>query len=66
MRSKSLVREIKKVGPSLKEVRMKMRKEWLPVWIEDPNHWRPGTKMPTFRLDEDEVRPSPHSSGNPA
>jgi cytochrome c2 len=56
IRSKSLIREIKKVGPSLKEVRMKMHKEWLPVWIENPNHWRPGTKMPTFRLDKDEVQ----------
>jgi cytochrome c551/c552/uncharacterized coiled-coil DUF342 family protein len=55
-RSRSLVRETKKVGPSLKEVRMKMHKEWLPVWIKDPSHWRPGTKMPTFRLDDDEVR----------
>ena len=54
-RSRSLVREIKKVGPSLKEVRMKMHKEWLPVWLRDPHKWRPGTKMPTFRLDEDEV-----------
>src|SRR5260221_154596 len=56
IRSKSLIREIKKVGPSLKEVRMKLHKEWLPVWIENPNHWRPGTKMPTFRLDKDEVQ----------
>src|SRR5258708_23177388 len=54
IRSKSLIREIKKVGPSLKEVRMKLHKEWLPVWIENPNHWRPGTKMPSFRLDKDE------------
>jgi cytochrome c551/c552 len=55
-RSRSLVREIKKVGPSLKEVRMKMHKEWLPVWIKDPHMWRPGTKMPTFRLDDDAVK----------
>ena len=27
---RSLVREVKKVGPSLKEVRMKMHKEWIP------------------------------------
>ncbi len=52
-RSRSLVRETKKVGPSLKEVRMKIHKEWLPVWCQDPNHWRPGTKMPTFRVDDD-------------
>jgi cytochrome c551/c552 len=56
IRSKNLIREIKKVGPSLKEVRMKLRKEWIPVWIKDPNHWRPGTKMPTFRLDDGEVK----------
>ena len=56
MRSKELIREIKKVGPSLKEVRMKMHKEWLPVWLQDPHKWRPGTKMPTFRLDQDEIK----------
>jgi cytochrome c551/c552 len=55
-RSRSLVREIKKVGPSLKEVRMKLNKEWVPVWIKDPHQWRPGTKMPTFRLDDGEVK----------
>ena len=55
-RARSLVREIKKVGPSLKEVRMKMHKEWLPVWIKNPHLWRPGTKMPTFRLDDGEVK----------
>ncbi len=55
-RARSLVREIKKVGPSLKEVRMKMHKEWLPVWLKDPHAWRPGTKMPTFRLDDGEIK----------
>ncbi len=56
MRSKSLVREVKKVGPSLKEVRMKLKKEWIPVWLKDPHNWREGTKMPTFRLDDDEIK----------
>jgi cytochrome c551/c552 len=51
MRARSLVREVKKVGPSLKEARMKLRKEWIPVWLEDPHKWREGTKMPTFRLE---------------
>jgi len=50
MRSEELVREVKKVGPSLKEARVKLRKEWIPVWLEDPHKWREGTKMPTFRL----------------
>jgi cytochrome c551/c552 len=56
MRARSLVREVKKVGPSLKEVRVKLRKEWIPVWLKDPHAWREGTKMPTFRLDDDEIR----------
>jgi cytochrome c551/c552/uncharacterized coiled-coil DUF342 family protein len=55
-RARSLAREIKKVGPSLKEVRMKIHKEWLPVWLKDPHTWRPGTKMPTFRLDDGEIQ----------
>ena len=56
IRSRSLVREVKKVGPSLKEVRAKLRKEWIPVWLHDPHAWREGTKMPTFRLDDGEIR----------
>jgi len=50
MRAGELVREVKKVGPSLKEVRAKLRKEWIPEWLKDPHAWREGTKMPTFRL----------------
>ena len=56
MRAQSLVREVKKVGPSLKEVRMKLKKEWIPVWLKDPHTWREGTKMPTFRLDDGEIQ----------
>ena len=56
MRAHELIREQKKVGPSLKEVRMKLRKEWIPVWLHDPHQWREGTKMPTFRLDDNEIR----------
>jgi cytochrome c551/c552 len=56
MRSHELIREVKKVGPSLKEVRMKLKKEWIPVWLKDPHAWREGTKMPTFRLDDEEIR----------
>jgi cytochrome c2 len=56
MREASLVREVKKVGPDLKEVRMKLKKEWIPVWLKDPHAWREGTKMPTFRLDDDEIK----------
>src|SRR5471032_2781649 len=56
MRSHSLIREVKKVGPSLKEARAKLKKEWIPVWLKDPHQWREGTKMPTFRLDDTEIR----------
>ncbi|MFY9610078.1 MAG: c-type cytochrome [Blastocatellia bacterium] len=55
-RSKYLMQDQKKVGPNLKEIRAKIRKEWLPVWLADPQAFRPGTKMPTFRLADDEVK----------
>jgi cytochrome c551/c552 len=54
--SKNLLQEIKKVGPSLKEVKMKLRKEWIPVWIKDPQAFRPGAKMPKFRLEDSEIK----------
>ena len=38
----------KKVGPNLKDVRVKLRKEWVPVWLQNPQAFRPGTKMPAF------------------
>ena len=53
-RVRNLLRERKKVAPSLKEVRVKLRKEWLPVWLENPQGFRPGTRMPRFRLEEDQ------------
>ncbi len=43
-----LMQDQKKVGPNLKDVRLKLRKEWLPVWLKDPQAFRPGTKMPTY------------------
>jgi len=52
----SLMREEKKVGPSLKEVRMKLRKEWVPVWLEKTHEFRPTTKMPQFRLQPEEIK----------
>jgi cytochrome c2 len=73
--------DLKKVGPNLKDVRLKLRKEWIPVWLKDPPAFRPGTKMPKFRLTDDEVRalsafvwqsglqgpaPAPQAKGDPA
>lgn len=56
VRARSLLREEKKVAPTLKEVRMKMRKEWIPVWLENTKAWRPATKMPQFRFKPGDVQ----------
>lgn len=55
-RSHNLIQEVKKVGPDLKEVRMKIHKEWIPNWLKNTHEWRPTTKMPQFRLQDDEIR----------
>jgi cytochrome c551/c552 len=54
-KSASLLREEKKIGPSLKEVRMKLRKEWIPYWLAHTHTFRPTTKMPEFRFKPGEV-----------
>jgi cytochrome c2 len=46
--SRYLMQDQKKVGPNLKDARVKLRKEWIPEWLKDPQAFRPGTKMPTF------------------
>ncbi len=51
-----LLMEQKRVGPNLKEIRNKLRREWIPVWIKDPQAFRPTTKMPQFRLTDEELR----------
>ena len=48
LQSKYLMQDQKKVGPNLKDVRLKLHKEWIPLWLKDPQAFRPGTKMPTF------------------
>jgi len=48
LQAKYLMQDQKKVGPNLKDIRLKLRKEWVPVWLENPQNFRPGTKMPTF------------------
>src|SRR5258705_13903765 len=56
LQSKYLMQDQKKVGPNLKDVRLKLRKEWIPVWLRNPQAFRLGTKMPTFwrfKVDED-------------
>src|SRR2546426_2994428 len=56
LQTRYLQQDQKKIGPNLKDVRLKLRKEWIPVWLKDPQAFRPGTKMPTFwrfSVDED-------------
>jgi cytochrome c551/c552 len=54
LQTRYLLQDQKKVGPNLKDVRLKLRKEWIPVWLKDPEAFRPGTKMPKFwRFEHD-------------
>jgi mono/diheme cytochrome c family protein len=55
-REAGLMMAFKRVGPNLKEVRVKLKKEWIPDWIQNPHDFQPTTKMPQFRLEEDQVR----------
>lgn len=48
LQTKYLMQDQKKVGPNLKDVRLKLNQGWLPLWLKDPQAFRPGTKMPTF------------------
>jgi len=48
LQTRYLQQDQKKVGPNLKDVRLKLRKDWIPAWLKDPQAFRPGTKMPTF------------------
>ncbi|HXY00404.1 MAG TPA: c-type cytochrome [Candidatus Limnocylindrales bacterium] len=54
--TKSLLQDMKKVGPNLKDVRLKLNKNWIPVWLKKPTDFRPTTKMPNFRLNDDQVK----------
>ncbi len=54
--AKSLQQDVKEMGPNLKDAQLKLRKEWIQRWLRDPPAFRPGTKMPRFRLAESEVR----------
>jgi hypothetical protein len=54
--SHDLFLEVKKVGPDLKEVRMKLDEDWIPYWLEHTHQWRPTTHMPQFRFAPGEVQ----------
>jgi cytochrome c551/c552 len=52
----SLMQDQKKVGPNLKDIRLKLNKNWIPVWLKKPTDFRPTTKMPNFRLNDHQIQ----------
>ena len=54
--SHSLMQDMKKVGPNLKDARLKLNKNWIPVWLKKPTDFRPTTKMPNFRLTDHQIQ----------
>jgi cytochrome c1 len=44
-----------KVGPSLLKIRSKADPSWMVRWIQNPKAYLPLTKMPNFKLSEDEA-----------
>jgi len=54
--SHSLMQDTKKVGPNLKDARLKLNKNWIPVWLKRPTDFRPTTKMPNFRLTDHQIQ----------
>src|SRR4030088_1978454 len=52
----SLMQDMKKVGPNLKDVRLKLNKNWIPVWLKKPTDFRPTTKMPNFSLTDHQIQ----------
>src|SRR5882762_3213470 len=54
--NKSLLQDMKKVGPNLKEIRLKLNKNWIPVWLQKPSAFRATTKMPDFRFNDAQIK----------
>ena len=54
--TKSLLEDMKKVGPNLKDARLKLNKNWIPVWLNKPSDFRATTKMPNFRLNNEQIK----------
>ncbi len=52
----NLMQDVKKIGPNLKDVRLKLNPNWIPVWLKKPTDFRPTTKMPNFRLTDHQIQ----------
>ncbi|MHC4443287.1 MAG: c-type cytochrome [Planctomycetota bacterium] len=55
LKQRSLFMERKDVAPNLKDIRAKIRSQWLPYWLGKPREFRPTTRMPVFNLSEDQI-----------
>ncbi len=44
-----------KVGPPLKKIGQKVRRDWLYRWLLDPKAYLPATRMPNFKLSRKEA-----------
>lgn len=56
LQSHNLMQDMKKIGPNLKDARLKLNKNWIPVWLKKPTDFRPTTRMPNFRLTEHQIQ----------
>jgi cbb3-type cytochrome oxidase cytochrome c subunit len=54
--NKSLLQDMKKVGPNLKDIRLKLNQNWIPIWLKKPSAFRATTKMPDFRFNDDQIK----------
>ncbi|MBT6052436.1 MAG: c-type cytochrome [Candidatus Scalindua sp.] len=43
------------IGPDLTEIGSKVNPGWLLEWLKTPKHFRPSTRMPDFRLEEEDA-----------
>jgi len=61
--TKSLLEDMKKVGPNLKDLRLKLNKTWIPCG-SGSQRTSAHHKMPNFRLNDDQIKLSPPTSGS--
>ncbi len=43
------------LGPELTRVGSKVNPDWLRRWLNNPSAYRPGTRMPHYRMDQEQV-----------
>jgi len=47
--------DLPKIGPDLNELTAKVKPEWVFRWVKNPKDYNPHTRMPNFRLCDDEA-----------